>query len=516
MKQRHFLFATLIFLAACAGPQIKDEPEEKVETVTHEIVPEAPADHAEWTLSAEESYTFSWATVPSQNNYKLLLSRSENLSNPYVINTRGGAQTISGKTLDGYLQELGIASEQTATLWWSVLPFTEVKNTVYKTYVRQLTVTRLADEKEDWGPVTEPYVVKVAVVYEDPYYTNRANASDPNNGKRIHEIEGWNDPRKQVLEYAADFEKYSHGAVKIEIVEEHDVTDRLFVYYHDPSDKSFDPEHKVYVTPENVVHECFDDRKNIDGIGLDYDYVAMMDELGITGRVDAGEVNEVWVYNHPACRMNESRFMGQGGFWCNSGPILYGSGPDDAHNKKLVCVMFCNYERTVDLALHSFAHRVESIMSQLYYGQSFHWFPNDANFSGLKRDLRTFDRFFSHGSAYDKVGESGYAHIGTCHSPCNTDVDYGYSETTYVNSYVDEWDEYPRIRDDKEKARRINSTEWRSSQYGYMEFFFSHIPHFKGLNTYDPDDLHLNNWWHYLFDYYGAKEYEARLQREIY
>jgi hypothetical protein len=48
-----------------------------------------------------------------------------------------------------------------------------------------------------------------------------------------------------------------------------------------------------------------------------------------------------------------------------------------------------------------------------------------------------------------------------------------------------------------------------------MKWFYKHIPHFKGINTHDPNDLHLNNWWYYLFDYYGAVEYEQRLQREL-
>ena len=250
-------------------------------------------------------------------------------------------------------------------------------------------------------------------------------------------------------------------------------------------------------------------------MGLEYDYPGVLDHFGITEMIDKGEVNEVWVYNHPACKMNESRFVGQGGFWCNSSPIDYGTDRYHAHNKKLVCVMFCNYERTVDLALHSFGHRTESIMSHLYYNENFHWFPDDSHFSGLKKDLRAFDKFFSHGSAYEKVGDKGYAHIGTCHSPCNTDVNYGYGESSYIYTFADEWEHYPYIDDNKDLARKVNSSEWKSSQYGYMKWFYEHIPHFKGINTHDSNDLHLNNWWYYLFDYYGAVEYEKRLQREL-
>ena len=274
---------------------------------------------------------------------------------------------------------------------------------------------------------------------------------------------------------------------------------------------------------------------DIDGKDLSYDYVAMMDAFGLSAKVDAGTINEVWVYNHPACHMNESRFMGKNGFWCNSGPIDYGVGKNYAHNKKLVCVMFCNYERTVDLALHSFGHRTESIMSQLNYNN--YWgFENNTyaqygvftykydywkkkGVTGKEEDLIPFDLFFSHGSAYEAVGAPGYAHIGSCHCPCNTDQDYIYWDKASIKTFADEWLNYPYIHSDKSKARTVTCQEWKDDsgewQMGYMKWFYSHIPHFKGINTYDPRDLHLNNWWHYLFDYYGALEYEAELRAQI-
>lgn len=511
--KRYLTYAiALAFAFSCAGPQIKEEEEVEIETKTFDIALSAPEDGSTWTLEKDAEYTFSWEKVEGQTNYKLALSRSQDMSSPYEISIRGGSQIITGANFDTYLQEMGVPSEATVDIWWSILPYKEVAHIEYTTNVRKLTVTRLEEVKPDWGPIDEPLVVKVAVVYEDPVYNNPDNASDPWNGKRIHQIFSYNDPHKQMAEYKKDFEEISHGAVKIEIEGEYDLTDRLFCYYTEGETETSE---RRYVTPEEICNDFIKDHQNIDGIGLNYDYPGMLDNLGITQKIDAGEVTEVWVYNHPSCHMNESRFVGPGGFWCNSGPVDYGTDRNHAHNQKLVCVMFCNYERTVDLALHSFAHRVESIMSHLYYNETFHWFPNDSRFSGLKIDLRTFDKFFSHGTAYEKVNDKGYAHIGTCHSPCNTDVNYGYGEYSSINTFADEWDNYPYIDDNKDKARKVTCSEWNGTQYGYMKWFFSHIPHFKGINTHDPNDLHLNNWWYYLFDYYGALDYEARLQREI-
>lgn len=501
-----------LLLLSCAGPQIKEEEEVVIEDKTVDIELSDPPENTKWTLKADETYIFSWSEAEDQSNYKLLLSRSADMSKPYAVSVRGTSQRVSGASLDGYMQELGVESEATADIWWSVAPYKEVAHINYNTFVRKLTITRMEEVRPDWSPVDEPIVVKVAVIYEDPYYTNKANGSDPWNGKRIHEIFGYNNPHAQMTEYAAAFEEVSHGAVDIQIVHEFDLTDRLFCYYAEDETETSE---RRYVTPYEICNDFIKDHKNIDGVGLEYDYPGVLDYFGISEMVDNGEVNEVWVYNHPSCHMNESRFMGQGGFWCNSGPIDYGTDRYHAHNRKLVCVMFCNYERTVDLALHSFGHRVESIMSHLYYNQMFYWFPSDASFSGLKKDLRTYDKFFSHGSAYEKVNDKGYAHIGTCHSPCNTDVNYGYGEYSSIYTFADEWENYPIIKDDKDKARKVTCSEWNGTQYGYMKWFLGHIPHFKGINTYDQNDLHLNNWWYYLFDYYGAKDYETHLQREL-
>lgn len=513
-------------------PGETQDPESGQVTPGPEIALVAPADGFSIELWYNQDYVFEWEPMENQNFYNLRFSASSDMKDAASVVVNGNKASVSWRDLGEAFKKIGLEPASESDVWWSVSPWTD--GTPYTPKVRRLKVTTL---KEDGvaEPVTDPVKVKVAVVYEDPVYSDPSNPSDPRNGKRIHEIEGWNNPRAQMLEYAAAFEEISHGAVDIEIVEEHD-SDKLFCYTTSTANSSS----REYMTPVLLYQRYLDPDPasgkahiDIDGRTLSYDYVAMMDAFGLSAKVDNGTINEVWVYNHPACKMNESRFMGKGGFWCNSYPIEYGVGKNYAHNKKLVCVMFCNYERTVDLALHSFAHRTESIMSQLYYtnydtqaktfrdygryGVFTYVYDRDW-FNGTTRDLNKFDMFFSHGTAYDKVGESGYAHIGICHSPCNTDVDYGYEESTSIYTFADEWDNYPYVHGIKADARRVSCREWedpKGYQYGYMKWFYRHIPHFKGINTFDEGDLHLNNWWHYLFDYYGALEEEKRLRSEI-
>ena len=529
-------------LNGSCSPVAQKEPEEKgneqEETPSQqpsepgpEVALVAPADGFSLQLWYNEDYVFEWEPMEGQNFYRIYFSTTQDMAKKASVVVNDNKASVNWRDLGAALGEAGVPYGQTSDVYWSVGPWAE--GVAYTPQVRKLRITTL---KEDGvaEPVTEPIKVKVAVVYEDPVYNDPSNPSDPRNGKRIHEIERWNNPWDQMKEYAEAFEEISHGAVDIEIVEEHD-SDQMFCYTASTAGST-----REYMTPTLLYRRYLDpDPDNgkahidIDGKTLEYDYVAMMDAFGLSAKVDAGTINEVWVYNHPACKMNESRFMGKGGFWCNSMPIEFGVGKNYAHNKKLVCVMFCNYERTVDLALHSFAHRTESIMSQLYYQnyntQTKSWrdmgkygvftYVYDTNwYKGGTRGLNKFDMFFSHGSAYDKVGESSYAHIGTCHSPCNTDVNYGYGETTNIFTFADEWANYPYVHGIKADSRRVSCGEWehpKGYQYGYMLWFYSHVPHFKGLNTFDDGDLHLNNWWYYLFDYYGALEYESLLRSEI-
>ena len=531
------LIAPLILNAASCEKQEKPTQKEQEGTEQPDTPPEeeepkpeltlvAPEDGATLTLSFTNSYSFSWNNLPKEDFYRLYFSLDAEMSNPVKFNARTNPFELSGNQLQQVLEQLGAAEGESRDIWWSVGPFDEAAS--YQREVRKLTVT--LPQQGIHEPNADPIKVKVAVVIEDPVFNNPSDPNDVRNGKRIHEIEGWNDPHKQMLEYKADFEEISYGVVDIEIVEVHQ-SEKMFCYTRSTKNSA----QREYMTPALLYERYFnpDPANNkahidIDGKDLEYDYVAMMDEFGLSAKVDAGTINEVWVYNHPACHMNESRFMGEKGFWCNSYPINYGTGRDAAHHRKLVCVMFCNYERTVDLALHSFAHRVESIMSQLNYNN--YWgFPNNtyskygvftyvydyAGFSGKEEDLIPFDMFFSHGKAYSAVGAPGYAHIGTCHCPCNTNDDYIYWDKNSIYTFADEWLNYPYIYCDRSKARKVTSDEWGGNQYGYMKWFYRHIPHFKGLNTYDKRDLHLNNWWHYLFDYYGALQYEARLRDEL-
>ena len=347
--------------------------------------------------------------------------------------------------------------------------------------------------------VAEPLTIKVAIVYEDPVVTE--------DGKRLHEVSRvgkwayWNDPFEQAKVFEQELEKASHGVVNYEVVMEVE-TDHFYTYKPGKNGE------REWITNKDIQGYC----KTVDVPGFGwkgwgYDYLAMLSDYGFDKMRDNDELHEVWVFTHPGSCMFESRLIGDGAFWCNSVGITKEMG---ATNDKLLTVMFCNYERTVDLALHSYGHRVESIMAKVY-GLGGEWWKYD-QYQSIDQ-LTAIQLFSAYQGTYAQF-EEGYSQIGMTHFPPNSVGDYDYSNTQTKMTYADEWMNYPNMKFKPENARPVTNAEWKhegGDQWGYMMWYFSHLPHFKGISKKDGK---LNNWWHYIVDWNSAIELEAQLQKE--
>ncbi|MDY3979217.1 MAG: hypothetical protein SOZ00_04270 [Tidjanibacter sp.] len=482
MKKTITILAVLIAaigMAGCDRPVETPENKPEIELLT-------PFQDGNIALNDVDSVRFSWQTAEPITNFKLILSLTEDFETKITLPVSAQSYALSAPEMDSQLDAMGVEPEASTVVYWSVEPWKSGSD--IETSVRNFTIRRIVEP--DVIPyeerVAEPLTIKVAVVYEDPIVEGTG-------GKRIHELYNWNNPWSQCAEYKKNFDEISHGVVKYEIVGEYEA-DHLYTYHNDSVDKP-------YLTTDELVAIC--DSKVFPGIneGVSYDYVGMINHFGFGAMRDRGELHEVWVYTHPASGMYESRLVGKNAFWCNSPGIT-----TDLPCQDLMTVMFCNYERTVDLALHSYAHRVESIMNEVYGGWRY-------EYKNKKQALTTWEKFSAYKLTYERF-DSGYAHIGLCHFPPNGVKDYDYNNSSLIYTYADEWFNYPNIVEDKSKARRVSSAEWEFGQYGYMKWYFGHLPHFKGLNP-DSKDLHLNNWWYYIVDYNAAVRYERTLLMEL-
>ena len=474
-------FSAISLYAACKKtPAPSPEPEQKPKI---ELL--SPADNSTLDLGKGQGISFEWKPAEKINSYKLKLSLDNSFANSVSILATGNPLVMTADYFDSQLGTLGIGKGLSADVYWTV---TAGGNEQTENFTRKMSVTRKkADSDLPYEErVAEKLTVKVAVIYEDPIVPGTG-------GRRLHEVcttpgygFKWNDPRQQCKQYEADFEEVSHGVLDYVIVHEFE-SDRFFSFHSSDS---------TYLTMDDVLEIFRTGPVPGIGEGIEYDYVGMAKQFGLGEMRDKGEIQEVWVYTHPASGMYESRLMGQGAFWLNSPGISTG-----APCKDLMSVMFCNYERGVESALHSYGHRVESIMNEVYGGWNF-------ENKNRKSALTSWERFCGYKLNYNKF-DAGNTNIGLVHFPPNGVKDYDYYNTSYINTYADEWVNYPNVPEDK--SRRVNCTEWKSTEYGYMKWYFSHLPHFKGINP-DPNDLHLNNWWYYVVDYNAARRYERELQ----
>lgn len=310
--------------------------------------------------------------------------------------------------------------------------------------------------------------IKVAVVILDPEIPGTG-------GQRMHEVVKtpgytfeWNNPFELTKEYEAAMEAVSHGVVDFEVVKVYDA-DQCFSRWNDSGER---------ITNDEMISLMLEPGwESLKKTGTYFDYPLFIDHYDFDLMRNRGEIDEVWVWSYPFGGMWESNYVGDNGFWLNSEPTT------GTRNDKLLVVMGLNYERKMSLAMESFGHRFESVMWKVY-GR---WEKNQEN----PNNWELYTQFNQHAP--------GEAHIGNIHFPPNGVKDYDWTNTHPVNTYADGWKFYPDIRLDS--ARIVDCTEWNCSHEGYMRWWFSHLPHFKGVN---PEDGKLNNWWHYVVDYDAA------------
>ncbi len=479
----------------------------------------SPANSANYSCNSCDEILFQWGAIEGIEAYDIEFSLDKNFATKEVYNLSDGlndptSEYVGVDYLDSMLQNLGVEAESTALVYWRIVPIGE--------HNKELEPRKLTIERKDsrfWIPYEErlddPITVKVVVIYEDPIVNEQ--------GQRMHEVYRigrgvkWNDPEVQLHEYIESMEEAANGRVKYEIVDEFHTDDPEIlakynnkIFYSTSAKDHFGKKKGEFIDIDFVKGYC--EKGTPDGV-CEYDYVQLVKDFKLDEMRRNNEVQDVWVYTHPGCGMNESRLIGKDAFWCNSGGINRPDLCDD-----FICVMFHNYERTTDLAMHSFGHRFESMMRAVYdgVGKEFYMFYEKKY---KESQLNNWERYFGYIMNYGNgkfADQKGYAHIGLCHFPPNGIADYDYHLLdSYAYTYADEWYNYPRLTLNKRKAKRVNAKEWSHKggyQWGYMIYFFGHMPHFKGLN---PVDGHLNNWWLYCYDYKNAMKLEAKLREEM-
>jgi hypothetical protein len=274
------------------------------------------------------------------------------------------------------------------------------------------------------------------------------------NGSRLVEHMGWNDPDRLVEELISDLREVSHGYANYEI------TERLRTGEFPPKEDGFRYTAEGYLAAWQA-RRGFHQPDTLDYRRLSVDY-------DLNGKVERGEIDEVWLMGFPYAGFYESRMLGPGSFWCNAPPL------EVAGLSRRYVVMGFNFERGVGEALESYGHRAESIMARVY-----------RRMSGEKN---LWERFIRHQKTHP-----GRAEVGNVHYAPNSRHDYDWGNPAPVPVRAHTWVSYPALSG---QPQRASAQEWGGGDMrAHHRWWFQHMPHFEGET-----DAIANNWWLYIVD----------------
>lgn len=272
-------------------------------------------------------------------------------------------------------------------------------------------------------------------------------------GRRLTQVLGWNDPRVLEAQYIDDLHDASNGQANYEVVEHLELDawprKRDGFRYTDASFLGAWRSRQGFHEPDGV------------------DYEALIAEFNLYGRIDRGEIDEVWLFGPPYAGFWESTMAGPGAFWCNSPPV-----ETPARCSRRFVIMGFNYERDVGCMLENFGHRTELIMREVYQGTS-----------GAENMWERFTR-------YDKIAP-GQASCGNVHFAPNSAADYDWGNRRVVSSDCDTWFDYPALSGER---KQVDCRTWGNGDMrGHHIWWLEHLPVAPGTTNGIS-----NNWWEYI------------------
>lgn len=307
------------------------------------------------------------------------------------------------------------------------------------------------DSPEDpaWLASGTPGNVRVLVLEFDPVISDSS-------GRSAHRAFGWSDPRTLAAGYVRDVADASSGRLRYQVVEWRTI-------------REFPPKLDGFRYTAATYAACLTDKARChDPDGLDY--VATLERHGVPSLIDAGRIDEVWLFGGPYFGYFEAAMAGPGAFDINGGPF------PDVKTRRAFAIMGFNSERGVAEMLHDLCHRIEATMARVYGG----WRAESLT--------SAWARF-----AANARQSGGRAGVGSCHYPPNATGEYDYGNERAVESDADDWLRYPALTGAR---RRVDRRAWGGPDYHreYMRWWLRHLPRGQGVAP----DGKLANWWSYV------------------
>jgi hypothetical protein len=296
----------------------------------------------------------------------------------------------------------------------------------------------------------EPVVIvspRVLVVVYDPII-------DAATGTKLTKHKNWKRPEDLISGFIADVLEVSGGLARYQIVKRIEIND--FPIKTD----GFRYTVQAYLAALNNGAQAHKPDS--------FNYQDFLTRHNILQLVSSNQIDEVWMFGFPYAGFYESTMGGFGAFFCNSQPL-----PNTSSCSRRFVIMGFSNERGVGEMLHSFGHRAESIMKQVYLR--------------AKGDANLWQRF----SRYDKAFP-GQGEVGTIHFTPNSERDYDYDNPRIVSSRCDDWYNFPSF---KGLVKQVNNATWGGEIRAYTKWWLKHLPKVGGRTSGI-----ANNWWQYIMD----------------
>jgi len=292
-------------------------------------------------------------------------------------------------------------------------------------------------------------------------------------GKSIVQYYGWSNPRILTNGVINFFKKTSGNTLNFQIVKTTVVND--FPEKIATTGGEGDFRGRPFKYTSETYKECMKDTTKC-FMPDEVNYISMIDSVKACEDLNAGRIDELWIWGGPYFGIYESHLVGRDNntYFYNSSPTYY------QKCSKPLPIMGFNYERGEGETIHNFVHRAESAIKYV--------------FGDWRGEMTTgWNRFSLHNRDINNFAACGNGHF----TPMGTKEEYIYDPKTTVRSNCHEFKNYPAIN---HEYKNITCAEWGCTEMGYYEYWFSNLPRNKGTNydNYSKKNV-LNNWWIYVF-----------------
>lgn len=384
---------------------------------------------------ASSSYTIDMSTLADMS-WDTYLTFAQGATSPLVVtNPTKWDKYVCGKNF-----------------YWRVKSSTNVISSIQHAIVDCGLGTPTPSPSSTISPIPNdsPITRKVLIIDFNPILENQGNL-------RLRAYKNWNDPIPLESQFISDIRTASGGYFNYQIVQRVANID-LFPTKNDGFIYT-DASYVAVASGQSQGHQP-------DGVN----YLKILSDYDVCGKVNSGEIDELWLWGGPWFGYWEAVMTGPGAYVTNAPPI---SGT--TCTRKLHILGF-NYERGVSEMLEDFGHRTEGTMRTVYGG----WF------AGANTD---WDKFTKGRAFHPNDGTFAYG-CGSIHEPFNAAGGYDWGNTSAIANTCSAWTNYPPA---PTTLQTQTCSIWGCTGYGYLNWWLGHLPKATGVTNGKQ-----NNWWKYV------------------